>query len=232
VAGVETPGVAEDTADESPTTVLGVSTGGGTRAAGVVPGVRPNNPPPNPAPPPSLETGVAWEEEPPSLVVVVAADNPPKLNPLPLGAFFLFDVDDEEDDESSPPPPLRLNNPPPNAGAGGVVAAAGADGPPKLNPVEALGAVVVVVVEGLAEAGAAPPKLNPTLVAASLPLDDVEKENPAGGLVVAAGAPKLKAIVCLAFFPPRSCAQQAPLLLSDESLTSCMHNPNQNKFSS
>ena len=72
------------------------------------------------------------------------------------------------------------------------VAAAGADGP------------AVVVVEGLAEAGAAPPKLNPTLGAASLPLDDVEKENPAGGLVVAAGAPKLKAIVCLAFLPALS----------------------------
>jgi hypothetical protein len=131
-------------------------------------------------------------------LVAVAADNPPKLNPLPLGAFFLFDVDDEDDEVSSPPPPpppLRLNNPPPNAGAGGVVAAAGADGPPKLNPVEVLGAVVV---EGLAEAGAAPPKLNPTLGAASLPVDDDEKENPEGGLVVAgAGAPpKLKAIVC------------------------------------
>jgi hypothetical protein len=127
-------------------------------------------------------------------LVAVAADNPPKLNPLPLGAFFLFDVDDEDDEVSSPPPPpLRLNNPPPNAGAGGVVAAAGADGPPKLNPVEALGAVVVDV-EGLAEAGAAPPKLNPTLGAASLPVDDDEKENPEGGLVVA-GAPKLKAMV-------------------------------------
>jgi hypothetical protein len=183
-----------------------------------------------------LAAGVAWEEEPPSLVVVVAADNPPKLNPLPLGAFFLFDVDDEEDDESSPPlPPLRLNNPPPNAGAGGVVAAAGADGPPKLNPVEAMGAVVVVVVvvvvvEGLAEAGAAPPKLNPTLGAASLPLDDVEKDNPAGGLVVAAGAPKLKAIVFSVFGVSsrpliRRVRQtsQAPLcLVLDESLTSCM----------
>ena len=182
--------------------MLGVSTGGGTRAAGVVPGVRPNNPPPNPAPPPGLAAGVAWEEEPPSLVVVVAADNPPKPNPLPLGAFFLFDVDDEEDDESSPPP-LRLNNPPPNAGAGGVVAAAGA------------------VVEGLAEAGAAPPKLNPTLGAASLPLDDVEKENPAGGLVVAAGAPKLKAIVCLAFLPALDESSTGhPFVV--ESLTSCM----------
>jgi hypothetical protein len=171
-------------------------------------------------------------------LVAVVADNPPKLNPLPLGAFFLFDVDDEDDDVSSPPPPppLRLNNPPPNAGAGGVVAATGADGPPKLNPVEVFGAVVVVVeglanpppnawaggvvvaaagadgppklnpvevlgavvVEGLAEAGAAPPKLNPTLGAASLPVDDDEKENPDGGLVVVAGAgapPKLKAIV-------------------------------------
>ena len=116
--------------------VLGVWTGSGALAAGVVPGVRPA--PPNANPPFAAGVAVVDVAPFPSFEAAAgAADAPPKLNPpAPAAGAFTASVLSPPAGAAGAPPKLN----PPAAGAGAFVASALSPPPPKENPPAAVGA--------------------------------------------------------------------------------------------